>query len=128
MLETMPSPVTTTRRMEPPSEAFLGGEQADSHVLRLVDRPAVDFHDSVGDAHYQLAHDHPLDLDLVGNLLRRLQNLTGELDLADSERPALAEAAEPTQEESNELPHGVEPEAARHRSEEHTPELQSLMR
>src|SRR3546814_19486730 len=82
MLETMPSPVTTTRRMEPPSEAFLGGEQADSHVLRLVDRPAVDFHDSVGDAHYQLAHDHPLDLDLVGNLLRRLQNLTGELYLA----------------------------------------------
>src|SRR3546814_16568867 len=92
----------------------LGGEQADPHVLGLVDRPAVDLHDSVGDAHDQLAHDHPLDLYLIGDLLRRFQDLAAELDLADAERPAAAYTAEPAEEETHALPHGVQPAAAGH--------------
>ena len=44
-------------------------EQADAHILRLVDDLAVDLHEAVGDADHQPAHDHALEFDVVGELL-----------------------------------------------------------
>src|SRR3990172_1630709 len=67
MLETMPIPVTTTRRMALPSESVGGGEQSHLQVLACIDIATVDLHRGVGDTHHQLAQDHALHADAVGN-------------------------------------------------------------
>jgi hypothetical protein len=46
--------------------------------------------------------------------LRIRQHLTGELDVADTERTTATRQALPRQEEAGELPQGIEPEATRH--------------
>src|SRR5690606_21179735 len=116
MLLTMPMPVTTTRRTAGVlrSEIFGRGEQADAHVAGLVDVPAVDAHHAVGDAEHQLAPDHALDVDVIADPIGRGQDLAGELDLADAQRPALARQAEPAEVRADQLPERVETEAARH--------------
>src|SRR5687767_12014257 len=72
MLDTMPSPVTTTRRMvvlRGSSERFGRREQADPQILGLEDDLAVAGHAAVGDAQHQLAVDHPLQVQAVGHQL-----------------------------------------------------------
>ena len=52
-----------------PAAARLGqgrggvGEQADPQALGFIDHLAVHFHDAIGDAQHQLAHDHALEID-----------------------------------------------------------------
>src|SRR6202008_4124033 len=65
-------------------------------------------------AKHELRAHHALDVDAVHDVLHRRQNLARELDLAHAERAALAGAADPTEEEAEQLPQRVEPQAARH--------------
>src|SRR6202030_1436367 len=62
----------------------------------------------------QLRAHHALDVDAVPDLLDGRQNLAGKLHLAHAERAPVAARAEPAEEEAQELPERVEPEAARH--------------
>src|SRR5262245_640794 len=87
MDETIPIPVTTTRRMLPSSVALV---EADAEVGRRIDGVPVGFQNPVADAHDQAAVDHPLHLDLVGDLLDLRRDLAGELHLAAAQGPAAA--------------------------------------
>src|SRR5262245_43722423 len=115
--ETTPKPVTTTRFMV---SARRGGnrccvlEQADLQAGDLVGLLAVGVHEAVGDAHDQLAQDHALEMDVIGELAHRRYDHAGELDLPDAERPAAAGGLHPAQEEAQQLPQRVERQAARH--------------
>src|SRR5690606_5328987 len=137
MEETMPRPVTTTRRMVFPILQSLraprwpqlshqvgsGGarfhrgraaEQADAHILTGVDDLAVGLEHAVGDAHDQLAIDDALQVNLIDHLLYVRRHLAGEFDLADAQGAALARSADPAEVEADQLPHGVQAQAARH--------------
>src|SRR3546814_1031850 len=56
----------------------------------------------------------PLEVQRIGHLRRGREDLAVQLDLADAESPAAAGRADPSEEEAQQLPQGVEPEAARH--------------
>src|SRR3989304_8238425 len=114
MLETIPIPVTTTRRMALPSESVGGGKQSHLQVLACIDIAAVDLHCAVGDPHHQLAQDPALHADAVGNFPCARQHLAAELDLAAAERASAPLAAHPAQMETDQLPHCIQPQAARH--------------
>src|SRR5690242_14192673 len=111
MEETMPRPVTTTRLIQVPewwsdgSGSSRGalcqrgrgvGEQADLQPLGFIDHLAIHFHDAVGDAHHQLAHDYALQIDDVGDLLGGGQHHAGELHFIHAQRAAAANTAHPT--------------------------------
>src|SRR5450759_3579690 len=114
MLETIPIPVTTTRRMALPSESVGGGEQSHLQVLACVDIATVDLHHGVGDTHHQLAQDHALHADAVGNFLCARQHLAAELDLAAAERASVPLTSHPAQMKTDQLPHCIQPQASRH--------------
>src|ERR1035437_2347453 len=114
MLETIPIPVTTTRRMALPSESVGGGEQSHLQVLACVDIATVDLHHGVGDTHHQLAQDHALHADAVGNFLCARQHLAAELDLAAAERASVPLTSHPAQIKTDQLPHCIQPQASRH--------------
>src|SRR5262245_2000486 len=127
--ETMPIPVTTTRLMPassascaapgsrsasagwpPPSTAArLQGrvvvtEQADLEVHGAVDDRTVRREPAIGDAEHELGAHHPLDIDAVDDVLDGGQHLSGELELAEAERAALAGRAQPAEKEPEQLP------------------------
>src|SRR5579871_1757751 len=89
-------------------------EQADLQILHFEGEIAVDPHDAVGDAQDELAHDHALELDIVGELAGGRQNHAGEFDIADAECAALAKPAGPAKEKADHLPERIESEAAGH--------------
>src|SRR5262245_4040960 len=92
----------------------LVAEQTDLEVHRPVDDRAIGREPAIGDAEDELGAHHPLDVDPIDDVLDGRQNLAGELELAQPERATLAGRAEPTQEKAEQLPQGVEAEAARH--------------
>src|SRR4029453_8999829 len=115
--ETTPRPVTTTRFMlSARCRRNFGGvlEQSDLEAQGLIDRLAVGMHEAVGDAQDQLAQHHALEMHMEGQVLHRWHDHAGELDLADTQRPAAAGSLHPAQEEAQTLPQGVERQAARH--------------
>src|SRR3546814_13963784 len=83
-------------------------------ILGLVDRFAVGLHDAIGGAQHQLAHADALEVEVVADHLDRRRHHVGELHLADAQSAAAAGRAEPAEKEADELPEGVETEAARH--------------
>ena len=89
-------------------------EEADLEVLGFVDDLAVHFHDAVGDADNQLAHDHPLQIDDIGDFPGGGQHHAGEFHFPHAQGAALALAAHPAQEKAHQLPQRVQPQAARH--------------
>src|SRR5471030_1059305 len=114
MLETMPIPVTTTRRIALASESFGGGEQSYLQVLACKDIATVDLHHSVGDTHHQPAQYYALHADAVGNFLCARQHLAAELDFAAAERAPAPLASHPAQVKTDQLPHRIQPQASRH--------------
>src|SRR5260370_36342420 len=113
--ETMPKPVTTTRFMSARCRCWNGVlGQSDPHVERLVYRVAVGLHEAVGDAHHQPAQDHALAVHVVRELLDGWDDHAGELDLAHADRAAAARRLHPAQKEAQQLPHRIDPKAARH--------------
>src|SRR5690606_8747751 len=114
MLETMPSPVTTTRLTWSTLEGVFTLEQTDAHVLAGVDQAIVHLDLPVGDTHVQPAHDDPLERHPVAHHRAIRRHLAGEAHLAGAQRPAVTGAALPAEEESDQLPQRVDPEAARH--------------
>src|SRR5690606_25719714 len=113
--ETMPRPVITTRRMRKcPSEAVGRGEQADAEAFGAVDFATIDGHAAIGDAEDQRTADGTFDMDVVGEFLRARQHLAEELHFAGTQRTATARIALPAEVEADQLPHGVEAQAARH--------------
>src|SRR3989338_1463859 len=129
MLETIPMPVTTTRLMAASLSLqsclscvapFLSGrllaraEQSHLHVAHRKGNLAIRLDDTVGHAEHQLAVDDALQVDDIFELFHGGRHHGGELHFADAERAALALSADPAEEETEQLPHAVEPEAARH--------------
>src|SRR5262249_33855743 len=123
MEETIPIPVTTTRRMQTRSSwlglfhlrrQLLGVEEAHLKILGAVYMNAVREHLAVADAHMQLALDHALHIDLVADEFRVRRDLAAELDLADAQGAPAPRRAGPAQKEADQLPHCVQPQAARH--------------
>src|SRR5882757_8241674 len=115
--ETTPRPVTTTRFMLSTRCCRNRGcvlEQADLQAGHFVGRLVVGVDKAIGDAQDQLAQDHALEMDMVGELLDRGHDHAGELDLAHAQRPAATRRLHPAQEEAQALPQGVERQAARH--------------
>src|SRR5476651_2911356 len=141
MDETMPIPVTTTRLMNSSFSAdrFFSspvygrgqimsrrsscglrqrsgrvGEQADFQILHFEGELAIDLDDAVCHAKHEPAHDHALEVDVVGELPGRGQNHAGEFHLADANGAALADSACPAEEEADHLPECIKAEAAGH--------------
>src|SRR3546814_7110081 len=61
-----------------------------------------------------LAHANALEVEVVADHRARRRHHVGELHLADAQSAAAAGRAEPAEKEADELPEGVETEAARH--------------
>src|SRR5690606_17579679 len=123
MHEMMPMPVMTTRRVLVVSLMLglpcLSGrlridEQSDVEFLGVVDQLAVDEDLAVGHAQHQPAVDHALDVETILDELRPGEHLAGELEAAQAQRPARTASAAPAEEETEQLPQGIEGEAARH--------------
>src|SRR5690606_14650235 len=124
MHETIPRPVTTTRRPRPPSprwseagaisEPFGGGEQSDPQVGRGVDLARVRDRAAVADHQCQLAAHHPSDVDLIRDQFGVRQYLSGELDLPHAQGAPATGLAEPGKIEAAQLPHRVHAQAAGH--------------
>src|SRR5580704_14610799 len=129
MDETIPIPVTTTRFMcasfeisyaAPRRRSRFGwlrlhvAEQADLEVERTIDHRTVGREPAVGDAEHELGAHHAFDFDAVDDVLHGRQHLAGELQLPHAQCAALAGRAEPAEEEAEQLPQRVEPQAARH--------------
>src|SRR4029078_829110 len=57
---------------------------------------------------------HPLDFEAIDHVLHGRQHLAGELELAQTQRPALARRAEPAKEKAQQLPERIKAEAAWH--------------
>src|SRR5262245_27186706 len=112
------SPRTRRPRGPPSAPARLHhrvlAEQADLQVHRPVDDRAVRRKPSLGDPQHELGTHDPLDVDPVDHVLDRGNHLPGELELAQSERAALAGGAQPAQEEAEQLPQRIQAEAAGH--------------
>ena len=87
--------------------AFSRGEQANSDIFCLENRFTIDLQNTVRDTEYEFAHDHALQIDDVGHLMRRFQNLAGELHIADAERTAATDPAKPAEEKTDELLHRI---------------------
>src|ERR1700712_3226522 len=112
--ETMPRPVITTRRMRIPLEIVSGGEHADPKACGGVDFATVHGHRTVGNGQVQLAFEDALDLDVVSDLFGGRQDLAEEFHFARTQRTAPARQTLPAQEKADQLPHGIEAQAARH--------------
>src|SRR5690606_4512965 len=110
--EAMPMPVMAMRRLI--SEVLGGSEQAHAEVLGGVDLAAVLRHAGVALVDHQLAVDHAADVDLVGDLGGGRQHLAEELHLAAAQGAAATGRAQPGEVEANQLPHGVQAQAAGH--------------
>src|SRR4030095_8009523 len=109
MLETMPIPVTTTRRMIL-SSGLRRLKQADAKIHRGIDGLAVGFEKSVGNAEVEFPQDHALQIYDILNLPDARDHHTGELDLAYSQGPSLSGGAEPAQEKAEHLPQSIKAE------------------
>src|SRR5690606_15465576 len=90
------------------------GEQANAQAFGAVDLAAVDADAAIGDTEDQRAVDGALDMDVVGDFLGGRQYLTEEFHLAATQSTSTARVALPAQIEADQLPHGIEAEAARH--------------
>ena len=75
---------------------------------------AASLHFAIGDAHDQLAGNDAFEVNTIGYLLRGWQHLAGELDFTDAQRAAFAFATQPTEVETDQLPHRIQAQAARH--------------
>ncbi len=89
-------------------------EQAHAQVGGHVDFLAVGQEARIADRHDQLALDDALDVDFVGHELDVGPHLAGELDLARTQCAPPARQLQPGQVETDELPHRVQAQAARH--------------
>lgn len=89
-------------------------EQADTQVGGGINLFTVNRYAAVSDAHDQLALDHTLQVDAVGDLFGGWQDLTGKFHFATTQGATAAFVAFPAQEEAYELPHGVKAQAAWH--------------
>src|SRR6266511_3510453 len=114
MLETMPRPVTTTRRISSLSSGLRRLEQADAKIHRGIDGLAIGFEKPVGNAEIEFPQDHTLEIDDVFDSSDAGQHHSGEFHIADSEGAPLSGSAEPTEKEAQHLPQGIDAEAARH--------------
>src|SRR5471032_2278659 len=112
--ETMPRPVITTRRMRIPLEIVSGSEHADPKGFGSVDLAAVDTDRTIGNGQVQLAAQDTLDMNVIGHLLGGRQHLAEELHFARTQCATTARQTLPAQEETDQLPHGVEAQAAWH--------------
>src|SRR5262245_40193781 len=110
MDETMPIPVTTTRRISAPClnqlrpryrrpraasslrrlERLIDLEQADFKIEGAIDDLAVRREPAVGDPKHEFRAHHALHVDAINQLFHGRQHLPGKLDLAGAERPPLA--------------------------------------
>ena len=78
------------------------------HIQALGQQPRI------ANGHDQLALDDALDVDFVGDELHVRAHFARELDLARTQRTAPAGQLQPGQVKTDELPHGIEPQAAGH--------------
>src|SRR5664279_5472376 len=109
--DTIPMPVTTTRRI---SESLRRTEQAHTQLAGHVYQTVVDIGATVSDHQRQPAAHHAAHVDLVTYQACILEHLAGELHFADTQRTPTSRFAQPRQEESRQLPHGIQSQASRH--------------
>jgi hypothetical protein len=104
----------TTRRITNFLEIFRGGEQTDTQAGSMIDLAPVNFDGTIGDTHIERAPDDAFYVDSVGyqGILRC--DLPGEFYLSGAQRPPASGTAVPAQVESDQLPHGIKTETARH--------------
>src|SRR5262249_17966927 len=79
-----------------------------------IDDRSVGLEPAIGDTKHEPGAHHALDVDAVDDLLDVGEDRRRDLDLAEPERPPLAGRAQPTKEETEHLPQGIEAEAAGH--------------
>src|SRR3989344_1707309 len=83
-------------------------------VIGYIDFLAIRQQAGIANGHDQLALDDALDVDFVGDELHVRAHFARELDLARTQRTAPAGQLQPGQVKTDELPHGIEPQAAGH--------------
>src|ERR1700676_3358699 len=88
-------------------------EQTDLEIERTIDHRAVRREPAVGDTEHQFRAHHALDIDAVDDVLHRRQHLPRKFDFTHAERAAFAGRAEPAEEETEQLPQRIEPQAPR---------------
>src|SRR5262249_25282495 len=74
----------------------------------------VDRKPAVRNPEYEFGTHDTLDIDTVDDVLHRRQNLSGQLQFAQSQRATLAGRTEPAEEEAEQLPQRIKPEATGH--------------
>src|SRR5690606_1197202 len=79
-----------------------------------VDFAAIDADSTIGDGEDQRAIDGALDVQVVGNFLGGRQYLAEEFHFARAQRTASPGVALPAEEKSDQLPHGIQAQAAWH--------------
>src|SRR5262249_15981718 len=114
MLETMPRPVTTTRRISPSPLGLCWLDQADAKIHRGIDGLAIGFEKPVGDTKIEFPQDHTLEIDDIFDFSDARQHHSGEFHIADTESAPLSGSTEPAEKEAQHLPQGINAEAARH--------------
>src|SRR5437868_3629800 len=114
MLETMPIPVTTTRRMLLVSSGLRRLEKADAQIRCGIDGLAIGFEKPISNSDIELPQDHALEVDDIFDLADGRQHHAGQFDFSDAEGSPLSGGTEPAQEEAEHLPQGIEAKAARH--------------
>ena len=80
----------------------------------MIDLLAIGLHDCIADAHEQLALDNAFQVDAIGHEPVSWRDLAGKLDFTGTQRATTSRSSEPAEMEADQLPHGVEPQTARH--------------
>lgn len=96
------------------SEIVSGLKQPDLQVLGGINSATIDRDFPIEHDHGQFAANDAFNIELIAYQLGRWQHLSGELDLAGAQRTAFAGIATPSEEETTQLPQGVDAQAARH--------------
>lgn len=79
-----------------------------------IDVLAVTGNPAISNPHDQLAFNHALQVNVIGDFLGGGQDLAGKFQLAATQGAAAAKVAFPAEEKPYQLPHGVQSQAARH--------------
>src|SRR5262249_14804454 len=86
--------------------------QTNFQVFRLINSFPVGEHTPVSNAHHQFRANRPFYVDLITYQLLVGRHLAPEGDVADAQGAAAARRAGPAQPETDQLPHGVQAQAA----------------
>ena len=93
---------------------FMGDAAAYAQIISDINFFAIGQQAGVTNGHVELAFNHTLDVDFVGDEFDLWPHFAGKFDFARAQGTAPARQLQPSEVEANQLPHGIQPQAAGH--------------